>query len=169
MPAGPYDVDGTYTYMEKHDDTGIPAVVPLMLIGMNYAYKLNLDLPKIFKEPLASNYADWVNSKNYTVTEINHKIGTSRLSNMLQPNFWTVRLRNISFRKMLKANSLISGWTAKAKTPIYLFHSTEDDIVPTLNTYEMGKKLRADGYTDKTSRWRHCPGALIPRPCWLST
>jgi dienelactone hydrolase len=148
--AGPYDVDGTYTYMEKHDDTGIPAVVPLMLIGMNYAYKLNLDLPKIFKEPLASNYADWVNSKNYTVTEINHKIGTSRLSNMLQPEFLdSTSAANISFRKMLKANSLISGWTAKAKTPIYLFHSTEDDIVPTLNTYEMEKKLRADGYTDK--------------------
>jgi predicted esterase len=32
--------------------------------------------------------------------------------------------------------------------PIYLFHSTQDEIVPTFNTYELRDKLRADGYND---------------------
>lgn len=148
--AGPYDIDSTYKYQVRNDFTSYPVEIPLLVTGMNYAYNLKLDFTKIFKQPLLSNYEEWIYTKNYTASKINSLIGTNTISEILQPAFLdTTNTDNIKFRQAMKDNSLVSGWVSKVRNPIYLFHSKTDDIVPTFNSEELYNKLKSDGYTDK--------------------
>jgi hypothetical protein len=139
--AGPYDIIATYNEMIEKDYSPIAAVPALVLIGMNYVEKLNLDFSKIFQKKLLDNYQDWINSKKYTTTQINSLIGTRKVSEMLtstacNPNAAEMK----SFQAAMKKNSLID-WIPKA--PIFLYHSSADDVVPqvnSINAYNSFKK-----------------------------
>ena len=147
--GGPYDLVGTYDEIIKQQKTNLPVEIPLFVIGMNYAYNFGFDYSKIFKEPLLSNYGEWLNSKTYNTTEISTKIGTKIISDIVQPDFLDFsNKQNIQFRKAMQLSSTTTGWTSKVLNPILIFHSTDDEVVPVLNANEMKAKLQSDGYTD---------------------
>lgn len=147
--GGPYDVYDTYQDIIRSGTTSYPVEIPLMVVGMNSAYNMNLDYSKVFKEPLLSKYEKWVMSKSYTTTYINAAMGTDSISRLLQPAFLdSTDTQNILFTEALKKNSLNRGWTFTGTSPILLFHSTNDVVVPPLNVDKMYEKLRSDGYTD---------------------
>jgi hypothetical protein len=147
--GGPYAIYDTYKDIIASGITSYPVEIPLMIIGMNCAYNMNLDYTKVFKGLLLSKYEEWVLSKKYTTTYINTAMGTTSISDMIQPEFLdTTSTQNIKFIQALKENSLISGWTFTGTSPILLFHSTDDVIVPSFNTDKMYDKLKNDGYTN---------------------
>lgn len=147
--GGPYDLLGTYDYVIANKTTSYPVEIPLFVVGMNYAYNLNLDYSKIFKEPLLSNYSDWLNSKKYTTKEICNLMGSNDLTDLVEQEFLdTTNIQSSTFRNTLRINSTTNGWVSKAQNPVILFHSTDDNIVPVLNAYEMKSKLEHDGYDE---------------------
>ena len=75
--AGPYDPAGTYLYSMERNEMGIPAAIPLIVMGLSDAYDLEFELEDFFLDPLLSNYEEWILSKEYTVGDINYLMGST--------------------------------------------------------------------------------------------
>ncbi len=127
--GGPYDPTIIFNDYTETNTTSKPCVIPMTIIGMDYADDLQLDYSKIFLEPLLSNYDEWINSKQYTMGGIDQKIGTKTISNFLHPDFFTEE-SNSEFQKIYAslAKNNLTGWTPKAE--IVMVHGSKDEVVP---------------------------------------
>lgn len=147
--GGAYDLIKSYDTFVKKDYSSQPVTIPLLVLGLNYGDSLNLDLAKMFAEPLLSNYGEWILSKKYTTDEISAKMGETQLTKIMAPEaFDTTNNNTKKFRNSLKNNSLIvygkvTNWVPRAK--ITLLHATEDTIVPYENTESAYEAFRAAG------------------------
>ena len=139
--AGPYDIGRTYDYSVKLDKTGIPCAVPLIIQGMSLGMDKPLDMSFFFKEPLLSNYPEWINSKKYTVNQMSTLIGVNRLSEILTPDGTDRTNRETArFYVELTSNSIPENFVPKA--PLYMFHSEDDETVPFINSQLMQRQFR---------------------------
>lgn len=136
--GGPYDLAATYDTAMEEDHTGIPCAIPMIVQGINEGEHLGLDLADFFQPKLLENYREWINSKQYTVGEIDKLIGARALSEIMTP---TGRDRTspktASLYRALMFNSVLNFIPAY---PIYLFHSMDDGTVPFINA------MRAEEY-----------------------
>ncbi len=147
--GGAYDLIKSYdTFVEK-DYSSQPVTIPLLVLGLNYGENLNLDLKKMFAEPLYSHYKEWILSKKYTTDEVTAMMGETKLTKIMAPEAFDRSNPNTKkFINALKINSLIvygkvTTWTPKAK--ITLLHATDDTIVPYENTESAYKAFLAAG------------------------
>ena len=139
--AGPYDIASTYDYEVKVDVTGIPCAVPMIIQGMSIGMDKPLEMSYFFKEPLLSNYDDWINSKKYTVNQMSTLIHAGRLSEILTENGINRSNRETArFYVELQNNSIPSSFIPKA--PLYMFHSEDDETVPFINSQLMQRQFR---------------------------
>ncbi|MCQ2136229.1 MAG: alpha/beta fold hydrolase [Bacteroidales bacterium] len=139
--AGPYNVAKTYDVSIKKDVTGIPCAVPMIIQGMSQGMSNPFDMAYFFKEPLLSNYDEWLNSKNYTVYQINHLINADKLSLILtQEGVDKSKAETFRLYKQLMYNSIPGDF--EPKTPLFLFHSEDDQTVPFINSQLMERQFR---------------------------
>ncbi len=138
--AGPYDLTATYDFSMSNDQTGIPCAIPMIVQGISEGEKLNLKMADFFQPKLLDNYHMWINSKLFTVHEINELIDVTRLSEIMtaegcnKKSTQTARLYNALMR-----NSVLRF---SPKAPMYLFHSREDDTVPFINSEKATEKFK---------------------------
>ncbi len=139
--AGPYYIARTYDYCVRQDETGIPCAVPMIIQGMSVGMARPLDMSYFFKEPLLSNYDEWINSKKYTVNQMSTLIGVNRLSQILTTD-GTDRTKSETarFYNELVQNSVPSTFSPQA--PLYLFHSEDDKTVPFVNSQILQREMR---------------------------
>jgi len=136
--GGAYDLIKSYDTFVKKDYSSQPVTIPLLVLGLNYGDSLNLDLSKMFAEPILSHYQGWILSKDYTTDQVSTMMGETRLTKIMAPEAFDTNNPNTKkFRNSLKNNSLIvygkiTNWAPKAK--VTLLHATEDTIVPYENT-----------------------------------
>lgn len=129
--GGPYDLAATFDVSMLEDLTGIPCAIPMIVQGINEGDKLGLDISQFFKPVLLENYEEWINSKNYTVKQINMMMNARSVSDLMtdvgrdKKNPETARLY-----KALMLNSVLHFIP---RHPIHFFHSTEDTTVPFVN------------------------------------
>ena len=137
--AGPYDPAATYIYSLESDTIGIPAAIPLIVMGLNDAYDLGFDKEDFFLEPLLSNYEEWVLSKKYTVTEINQLMGSSRMSELMTPESLdhTLPLSDMLYEALVRNSNV--GYDLQV--PAYFMHSLEDQVVPIVNTINLQSQM----------------------------
>lgn len=129
--GGPYDLAATYDISMEWDQTGIPCAIPMIVQGINAGDNLGLDMSAFFQPKLLENYNEWINSKKYTVKEINTMIGASSLHEIMteqgrDKHSWETAL----LYQALLSNSVLR-FTPRA--PMYIFHSTQDKTVPFVN------------------------------------
>ena len=137
--AGPYDPAGTYLYSMERDEMGIPAAIPLIVMGLSDAYNLEFELEDFFLEPLLSNYEDWILSKEYTVGEINHLMGSTIMSELMTEDVLTLDSPQADMLyKVLLWNSNV-GYDLQS--PAYFLHSLDDEVVPLLNTINLEEQM----------------------------
>ncbi len=130
--AGPYDVPATYDYCVGQDSTGIPCAIPMLVMGTSVGYDLNLRKEDFFSEPLVSHYEKWVESKQYTVNQIDALLQSNRLSRVMTTEGRDkTQPETARFYAALQRSSLL-GYVPQCST--YLFHSTEDNMVPFVNS-----------------------------------
>lgn len=142
--AGPYDVARTYDFSVKKDTTGIPAAIPLIIQGMSMGMSKPLEMSYFFKEKLLNNYNEWLNSKKYTIKQINTLINCNSLKQLLTADaIDKSKPETMRFYQELQANSLPSYFVPQA--PVYMFHSEDDDTVPFINSQLVQKQFR-DAY-----------------------
>lgn len=129
--AGPYDLAGTYDFYAAQDTTDIPCAVPMLVQGMNYSEQLGLDMQDYFHEKLLETYETLIESKKNNMYIVNatlgkdiHKLVTPLALN--KDSFPTTKLY-----VALQKNSIVH-WTPKA--PLFMFQSTQDNMVPFLNS-----------------------------------
>ena len=129
--GGPYDLAATYDQAMEADVTGIPCAIPMILQGVNEGENLGLNYADFFQPRLLANYNEWINSKKYTVNQMNRLMGAKALHELMteagrdKHNVTTAR-----FYKALMLNSVLDF---KPESPIYMFHSKNDQTVPFVN------------------------------------
>ena len=137
--AGPYDPAGTYLFSMERNEMGIPAAIPLIVMGLNDAYELGFTLDEFFLDPLLSNYEDWVVSKEYTVGQINQLMGSTIMSELMTEDALTLDSPQADMLyEVLLWNSNV-GYDLQA--PAYFLHSLEDDVVPLLNSINLEAEM----------------------------
>lgn len=140
--AGPYDPAATYLYSVERDTMGIPAAIPLIVMGLSDAYDLEFELSDFFLEPLLSHYDEWVLSKNYTVQQINQHMGSIVMSQLMTPESLDP---NHPLAEMLYEVLL---WNSNVgydlQSPAYFLHSVDDEVVPLLNTENLISQMPDD-------------------------
>ena len=142
--AGPYDPAATYLYCVGNDEMGIPAAIPLIIMGLSDAYDLGFAVEDFFLEPLLSHYNDWILSKDYTVEQINQLMGSTIMTELMTPEALDLNSRSAQWLyKVLRHNSLV-GYNLQA--PAYFFHSLDDDIVPLINSTNLMAQMSDDGH-----------------------
>ena len=111
---------------------GIPAAIPLIIMGLSDAYDMDFELEDFFLEPLLSHYDDWILSKEYTVGQINQMMGSTIMTELMTPEALDPEnpLAEMLY-EMLLWNSNV-GYDLQC--PAYFLHSVEDEVVPLINT-----------------------------------
>ena len=145
--GGPYDLAATFDYSMEVGVTGIPCAIPMIVQGVNEGERLGLNMESFFKERLLEHYNDWINSKKYTVKEINRQIASRDLRDIMTE---AGRDRS-SGETALLYKALLKNSTLNfiPRAPIYLFHSRTDQTVPFVNAehaeaYFKGRDIRYD-------------------------
>ncbi len=142
--AGPYDPAATYIYSLVQDEMGIPAAIPLIVLGLSDAYGLNFNMKDFFLEPLLSHYEDWVLSKEYTVGQINQLMGSTIMSELMTPEALDPDAPSAKMLyQMLRWNSNVDY---DLQSPAYFLHSLEDEVVPLINTSNLMAQMPDEDY-----------------------
>ena len=140
--AGPYDPATTYVHSVNHGTIGIPAAIPLIVLGLCDAYDLPCSAEDFFVEPLLSNYEDWVLSKQYTVGEINQRMGSTRMTELMTAEALDM---NSPIARMLYE---VLRWNSNVgydlQSPAYFLHSVDDVVVPLINTANLINNMPND-------------------------
>ena len=138
--GGPYDICTTYDTLVDNDYTDIPCAIPLIIQGMSEGNGLNLDYSKFFVPHVVNNMDEWLNSKKYTVAQVTEMIGSHYISDMLtsEARDKAKDLMTDLYRAMVD-NSVINEWIPTS--PIYMFHSIDDNVVPYVNAERMQDKM----------------------------
>ena len=137
--AGPYDPAGTYLYSMERNEMGIPAAIPLIVMGLSDAYDLEFELEDFFLEPLLSNYEEWVLSKEYTVGDINHLMGSTVMTELMTEEALDMDspLADMLYEVLLWNSN--GGYDLRS--PAYFLHSIDDEVVPILNTINLQEQM----------------------------
>ena len=140
--AGPYDPAATYLYSLERDTMGIPAAIPLIVMGLNDAYDLGLQASDFFLEPLLSHYDEWVASKEYTVQQINQHMGSGVMSRIMTPQLLDTNhpLADMLYEVLLWNSNV--GYDLQS--PAYFLHSVDDEVVPLINTANLMSQMPED-------------------------
>ena len=145
--GGPYDMAATFDVAILEDKTGIPCAIPMIVQGVNEGDDLNLNLGDFFKPILMEHLDEWVNSKKYSVGEINSLLNAKKVSDLItevgrdKNNPQTAQLY-----RALMFNSILFF---TPRSPVYIFHSMDDNTVPFVNAikaeeYFKGKDVMYD-------------------------
>ena len=137
--AGPYDPAGTYLYSMERNEMGIPAAIPLIVMGLSDAYDLEFELEDFFLEPLLSNYEEWILSKEYTVGDINYLMGSTVMTELMTEEALDMDspLADMLYEVLLWNSNV--GYDLRS--PAYFFHSLDDEVVPILNTINLQEQM----------------------------
>ena len=149
--AGPYDPAGTYLYSMERNEMGIPAAIPLIVMGLSDAYDIGFELKDFFLEPLLSNYEDWILSKEYTVSEINRLMGSTIMSELMTED--ALRLDSPQADMLYKLLLRNSNVGYDLQSPAYFLHSLDDEVVPMLNTINLQEQMPDE--SGKTYDYNH--------------
>ena len=140
--AGPYDPAATYAYCVEIDTMGIPAVIPMIVMGLSKAYNLGFELEDFFYEPLLSNYDEWIGSKLYTVQQINDLMGTTCMSKLMTAQ--ALDMNDYLAEMLYEALEWNSNVGYDLQSPAYFLHSVEDEIVPIINSENLVAEMPND-------------------------
>ena len=140
--AGPYDPAATYLYSVERDTMGIPAAIPLIVMGLSDAYDMGFELEDFFLEPLLSHYEDWVLSKEYTVSQINQLMGSTVLTELMTSKALDSEnpLAEMLYEILLWNNNV--GYDLQC--PAYFLHSVDDEVVPLVNSENLMVEMPDD-------------------------
>ena len=120
-------------------------VVPLLVMGTSTAYDLNLQQEDFFTPSTEQCFDEYIASKKYSVLSLyarmpSHHLDkwlnekgrdkTQRATQQLYAGFMQSSLVHFDI-SYTSADSVCPSWTPR--TPVYIFHSYDDDVVCFLN------------------------------------
>ncbi len=157
--GGPYDLAATFDITMLEDKTGIPCAIPMIVQGVNEGENLGLNLSDFFKPILMEHLDDWINSKRYSVGEINAMLNASAVSDLMtEEGRDKSSPQTAKLYRTLMWNSILL-FTPRA--PIYIFHSMDDNTVPFVNALKAEEYFKGNDITyDFDHYGNHQAGAV---------
>lgn len=140
--AGPYDLTGTFDYYISNTTTDISCSLPMLIIGMDYGEQLGLNREDFFQPVLMERCPDLIDSKRHLMTNVNTALGND-MKTLLKPAIFHPEEYPASVLYEAVRRNCITDWTPRS--PLFLFHSTEDNMVPFLNSERMQAELEKRG------------------------
>lgn len=144
--GGPYDVAVTYDDALAKKKVFMPAVVPMLVVGTDAAYDLRLNYSDYFTPKMQKIYDECLAGKEYSTSQLFFKFLDHRLKTWMSPMALDpARPEMKSLYEGFKRSSLVRyplndkiadqqvicpSWIPKA--PLYVFHSTKDNVVTSL-------------------------------------
>ena len=157
--GGPYDMAATFDVAILEDRTGIPCAIPMIVQGINEGEELGLNLNDFFKPILIEHLDEWVNSKRYSVAEINSLLNAQKVSDLMtevgrdKHNPQTAKLY-----RALMFNSILFF---TPRSPVCFFHSMDDNTVPFANALKAEEYFKGKDVTyDFDHNGSHQSGAV---------
>ena len=148
--AGSYDINATWDEYLKDTYPAAAVFLPLTIISANEFEGLGLDYANMIKEPLLSNYKEWILAKKYSFGSIMDRIGSNKVGDILTDGMIDGTAPEAArLRKLFDGYSDVSGWTPSSDSKVLLFHSEEDDVVPLFNSQRLYDNLKAAGASVK--------------------
>lgn len=140
--GGPYDLAATYDYYISQNKIDIPCAMPMLFLGLNYAENLQLNKEDFFQPFLMDNYQEWIEDKTATMREVNAFLGND-IDSIFKPVIaQTDTLPASILYDAVNKNSIID-WTPQS--PMFIFHSTNDNMVPFLNSEHLKEHFDEQG------------------------
>lgn len=160
--GGPYDVASTFDEAVMLNRVNLPLTIPMLVIGTSEAYGLDLQFDSIMSPAMISYNDKYVASKQYRIPQLFFRFPNRKVTHWITPYGMdktrpeTQRLYAGFLRSSLvhypigdgTENSICPQWTPQ--TPLFVFHSTQDDIVTVRNAehlkrcYDTGKTITWD-------------------------
>lgn len=130
---GPYDVAVTNEETLRTGRIAMPALIPILIAGTDASYDLGLNFEDFFTPAMMKVYTKYIVPKECGVVELffrtlNHNVKhwmKPAALDMTQPQ--TRRFYEGLLRSSLVTDSICPSWVPKA--PLYVFHSTKDEVV----------------------------------------
>jgi len=149
--AGSYDLPATYRQFLSDTVAGMPSTIISVLLAYNEYYNINIAHSSMFVEPVLSHINDWFYSKNYTRQQIDSLVGTTVMTEYLTSQVLDLESDiSLSLMEVMDDDNLCQGWSPRSEEPIYLFHNTQDNTVPAVNTTHLYQYLTTHGATQVT-------------------
>ncbi len=144
--GGPYDMVATYQNFVSTRQDDMPSTIIGVLLAFNEYYKLGNPRSSMFVEPTLSHIDDWVLSKQYGSLEIDSKVGTTDLEQVITaPLFDLDSDISRGLTAALDKEDLCKGWTPRKDEDILLIHHKNDGIVPVVNAEHLYAFLKEQG------------------------
>lgn len=144
--GGPYSISETYRSLITAGESEMVSTVIGVILAYNHFYKLGVDLSDVFKEPVLNNLDEWLLSKEYKSDEIEEKIGTKVLAEVLQPDFLNLDSEiSKKFMAVMDKEDLCSGWTPNEDEQIVICHNEDDAVVPVSNANKLIEFFESKG------------------------
>ena len=141
--GGPYDVAVTYDDALTKKKVFAPVVVPLMVVGTDAAYDLHIRREDFFTPAMQEIYDTYVSSKEYSAAQLFFKFRNHHIDHWMsdlamdpsQPDMQRKyeglkRSRLVRYplnERIADQEVICTNWRPKA--PLYVFHSTKDNVV----------------------------------------
>jgi len=150
--GGPYDVASTYDESLSSTHYPMPMNIPILIVGTSVAYDLDLQQDYFFTPALKRAYAKWIEPKNVSPIDLYLRMPNHRLRHWLTRQAMdkslpeTQRLYSGLLRSSLVHYPITEGdtltvlpeWTPQS--PMYIFHSTTDDVSPFRNAQHLQRR-----------------------------
>lgn len=157
--GGPYDLAATFDVTMMEDKTGIPCAVPMIVQGVNEGDNLGLNLSDFFKPVLLEHLDEWINSKQYSLYEINKMLNAQSVSDLMTDvGRDKTNPQTATLYKALMHNSVLNFIPY---SPVFFFHSMEDRTVPFVNATKIEQYFKGKDVTyDFDNYGNHGMGAI---------
>ena len=160
--GGPYDLSYTYQSYITSNYCSYPYALLMVAQGMVMSGDMDCDPAELMTPEVAVHFDDWVNSKVFTMKDINNALGTRQTDKILGPKLMDPTSDYaVGFLRELNKNSIaLFAWTPQA--PVYMLHSINDDVVPFENATKARSKW-SDGNIQYNFGYYGGHGDALPR------
>ena len=143
LGEGIYDLVAYYNNAIKNNIIEIPANIPLTLTTAIECSGADINYTQCFANSEQVQLVDDALSKQYSFPELNARVGSDRLSEILSPLLCdTTTNEYAELTKALKKMSYIPYDQIGKRSKIYLFHSTTDCIMPAAQSRSVESTLK---------------------------
>lgn len=145
--GSPTNMNMAYDIMAAADTLGSNCVLPVVMVATNETQKLGETYDNMFQPWLAEMVDELVLSKKHDIMEMEYPLGGKRLHEFIMPAYLdTTSPQSQSLKAVLEDLRMMNGWKPDPSQNLYIFHVTDDDVVPIDCAQELLAYLVAGGY-----------------------
>lgn len=149
--GAPYDLAKLYDDVVAMKDSVV--AFPLGMIMVIDSYNKNDNLGYAYadylKEPYASKMDHWLNSYNYSTTQLQDSLGRDKkYSDYFTDEFFNPESEMVTrLKAAMESHNIAKNWNFDPTQSLFMMHLRDDNVVPVQSGREMLKLLKENDYT----------------------